>query len=74
MSRNDKDTYQLIHVPTATTEKAWAVAENEGNDARVFWLPKSQADRGVLIKTLRGGEELYEYDVPEWLAEQEDLI
>lgn len=42
---------------------------DDGDDAKAVWLPKSQCERGDAK-----GQRIYEFTVPEWLAQEKGLI
>ena len=52
------------------TNAAWGVSA-DGDEEQLFWLPKSQAEKGE--RTSRR-EPTWSFDMPVWLAEKEDLL
>lgn len=45
------------------------LVSDDGDDAKAVWLPKSQCERGDAK-----GQRIYEFTVPEWLAQKNGLI
>ena len=68
MAKDDPCELRLyVHRETAA---AWLVSEEDDEDSAV-WLPRSQYTRGEQLDRL--GRH-YEFEVPEWLALQKDLL
>ena len=73
MSRRELElTLQFVY--SHQTVLSWGVKETDGPEAEVHYLPKQFCDKGDLVRTLKNGEEVYEFTVPEWLAQQKGLV
>jgi len=69
MGRTDLDTYSFVFY--AETDKAIGVREEgDSEDSDMIWLPKSQIEYDDNCSE----GDLIDVDIPEWLAEDKDLI
>lgn len=63
-------TYELIIVQE--TQMSWGVREEDDPLQPVIWLPKSRVERGRRRGTT-GVREVWEFEIPEWLAIEKGL-
>ena len=56
------------------TAKAYGVVEDDADETKVIWLPKSMVERGELIRKTKAGNELYEFTMSESLAIEKELV
>ncbi len=63
------ETYTMILVQE--TDRAWGVREDEDAE-EIIWLPKSQVERGRK-RGAAGVREIWEFEIPEWLAIEKRL-
>lgn len=59
----------VVHHETA---KAWKVSET-GDEEKAVWLSKSQCERYNKIGDHKFWE-IYEFSIPQWLAEEKGLV
>lgn len=52
------------------TDMAWGVSV-DGDEEQMVWIPKSQ---GFQNEKKSKKDPIYEFAIPEWLAEKEDLL
>lgn len=65
-----KEEYALfVHRETAS---AWGVSES-GDDTDMIWLPKSQVTTDERPVQKNGGQLIYNFEIPDWLATKEGL-
>ena len=68
MSKSDLVDITLIRVQEAPSGKAWGFKETENSEGLV-WLPKSQIEMESTKK-----EGIFMVTMPEWLAQDKELI
>lgn len=63
-------TYELIIVQE--TQMSWGVREEDDPTQLIVWLPKSRVERGRR-RGSAGVREIWEFEVPDWLAIEKGL-
>lgn len=61
--------FDITCILVRETDKAVCI-DAEGDGETLVWLPKSQIE----IAKVAGKQNLYEVTMPEWLAEEKDLL
>ncbi len=69
MSRDEHRAEVDVHIHHAT-EKAYLVSA-DGDEEEAVWIPMSQVDE-ISPEYRKPG--IYQIDIPQWLAEKEDLV